>query len=94
LRQRHPVLALGDFQALYASPEGGHLYAFRRDLAGESAIVLFNVGHDAVTINLPVGADREGRLYTNHWGSGEYTVQGGKLKRVHVPARGAAVLIG
>ena len=94
LRHRHPVLSLGDFRALYASHEGGHLYAFRRDLGAESAVVVFNAGHHKATIDLPVDNDREGRVYTNRWGSGEYTVHGGKLHRVHIPARDAVVLIG
>jgi len=95
LRHRYPVLSLGDFQALYAAPQGqSAVYAFRRNLAGQTAIMIFNASQHGATLDLPVGAGLEGRLLSDVWLGGQYTVKRGKLARLTVPAREAVVLIG
>jgi cyclomaltodextrinase / maltogenic alpha-amylase / neopullulanase len=92
LRHRYPVLSLGSFQALYA--EHG-LYAFRRDSAQQSALVVFNASHHAATLNLQeVGSHLEGRLLTDVWQSGQWSVRQGKLAGLKIPARDAVILVG
>jgi neopullulanase len=91
LRHCYPVLSVGSFKTLYADH---HLYAFRRDLDGQTAVVVFNAGQQAASVDLEVGADLEGRLCVDMWQSGRYTVKRSKLAQVQVPAREAAVLIG
>ncbi len=91
MRHGHQVLSLGDFKALYADH---HLYAFRRDLDQQSAVVIFNAGHQAAVHDLDLlSAQDEGRTFTDVWQTGEYTVQAGKLTGVRVPAREAVVLV-
>ncbi len=91
MRHRYPVLSLGDFKALYADR---HLYAFRRDLDQQSAVVIFNAGHEAAVHDLDLlSAQDEGHTFTDVWQTGAYTVQAGKLTGVHVPAREAVVLV-
>ena len=50
LRHRHPVLRTGDFTPLYAQ---GQVYAFRRALGEQQAIVAFNAATQPQTIPLP-----------------------------------------
>ena len=65
-----------------------------RDLDGQSAVVIFNAGHEAAVHDLDLlSTQDEGRTFTDVWQTGEYTVQAGKLTRVHVPARQAVVLV-
>jgi len=91
MRHQYPMLSLGDFKALYADNQ---LYAFRRDWAGQTAVVVFNASLEAVVLDLEnMAANEAGRTFTDVWNSGQYRVADGKLASVRVPARDAVVLI-
>jgi cyclomaltodextrinase len=89
MRHRYPALSLGDFHTLAAT---GYCYAFRRQWQGETAIVAFNAGHEATTMELTVGDGLEGRTLTDVWQGGQVAVHQGTLT-VKTPARSAAVLV-
>ena len=85
------MLSLGDFKALYADNQ---LYAFRRDWAGQTAVVVFNANLEAAVLDLEgMAANEAGRAFRDVWNIGEYRVAGGKLASVRVPARDAVVLV-
>lgn len=99
MRHQYPVLSLGDYQTLQTDHA---IYAFRRTTADASAIIIFNVGHHATTVDLPVdlpvdliGKDLHtvDRCYRDVWQNGEYQMQGGRLPTISVPARDAVVLV-
>jgi neopullulanase len=96
LRHRYPVLSAGSFRTVTVAPATEphpHIYAFRRDLDGQTAIVVFNVGHHPVKLDLMAGADLDGRPCVDVWGKGKYKTRQGKLTGVRVPAREASILI-
>jgi neopullulanase len=90
LRREHAVLRTGDFGVLHAQK---NVFAFRRRLQEQTAIVAFNRGKkDAVVdINLPDGKD--GQVFHDAWNGGSTQVQGQTLKAVCIPPRSAAVFI-
>lgn len=91
MRHRYPVFSLGGFQALYADQ---HVYAFRRDLEKQTAVVVFNAGRQAVTVDIPVlKTTEEGRTFTDVWHSGQAVVKNGKLAGISIAARDAVVLV-
>jgi len=91
MRHRYPALSLGGFKALYADR---NLYAFRRDLDGQTAIVVFNVGKQAAVLDIELGEASETRhTFTDIWQTGQYHVNGDKLVGVRVSARDAVVLV-
>lgn len=90
LRHQNLVLRTGNFQPLYAE---GQMYAFKRMLDGSRAVVVFNAGGDAASVNLDLGSNRD-LPYYQAWpnGGGIHTVKNGQLQ-VEVPARDALVLL-
>ena len=52
LRRDHACLRRGDFETLYAE---GRVFAFRRSLNGEHAVVMLNAGESDVTVRVPLG---------------------------------------
>ncbi len=101
LRHAHPALSLGGYRLLYQQKG---VFGFQRDFGGESVVVLMNSNtQDATATVAPLDAPAEGNgaavppagtLYRDVWGSsGAYRLQGGKLARVRIPARDAAVLV-
>jgi neopullulanase len=93
LRHQHPVLSLGDYETLLADHG---IYAFRRTTADTSALIIFNVGRQPVTVDLTVNAFQGvDRRYQQAWPSGDGVVsmQGGRVRNLVVPARDAVVLV-
>ena len=91
LRQRYPVLRTGTFQTLEARDE---VYAFRRKLDRQEAVVIFNAGAEAAALNLAVPGIESAAL-SQAWpaGGGELCqVDDGRV-RVTVPGREALVLV-
>lgn len=91
LRQNHPVLRTGDFQAVYAK---GALCAFQRRLNGDDALVVFNQGESVETISM-VLPDERARTYRQAWPvdhAAKAHAHGGRL-RLTLPAREAVVLV-
>jgi hypothetical protein len=87
------VLSLGDYETLLADHG---IYAFRRTTADTSALIIFNVGRQPVTVDLTVNAFQGvDRRYQQAWPSGDGTVsmQGGRVRNLVVPARDAVVLV-
>jgi glycosidase len=58
LRKGHPCFTAGSFETLVAS---GRVYAFRRDLDEDAAIVVMNAGRDEAAVSIPVHAPPSGR---------------------------------
>ncbi len=57
LRKEHPCFALGSFETLLAE---GRVYAYRRSLGEDAAVVVLNAGRDEITVNVPVGGRAAG----------------------------------
>ena len=86
LRHRYPVLRAGTFEPLYAE---GTVYAFRRTLETEQAIVVFNADEGEARVRLDV----EAGTYTQVWpGGGSWTNDDEHID-VTVPGREAVVLV-
>ncbi len=51
LRKEHPCFASGDFEMVFAA---GDVYAYRRSLQGDIAIVVLNAGTDEVRMEVPM----------------------------------------
>lgn len=90
LRLRYPALSLGDYRTLYAEE---HLFAFRRTLDDETAIVIFNTSQERAPLNLHIGDDLAQRVFTPAWNGRQQTAKAGQLSRLRIPARDAVVLI-
>lgn len=85
MRHRYPVLSLGRIATLYADHT---IYAFQRTTADASALIIFNNGHQAATVDLAVKAlQGVNRRYRHVWQRGEEEMRDGKLTQVVVPAR-------
>jgi neopullulanase len=90
LRHRWRALRTGTFEALYAKD---NVYAFRRRLADEDLIVIFNVDSRPTRVDLSLGNDSVGNgSYEGIWNSGSYPALDDRLTGVRVPARDALVL--
>ncbi len=90
LRHKNPVLRRGRFETLLAQ---GNIFAFRRILNDQEAIVIFNTYEDScpIKLSLPEGA---AQTYQQKWpeeGPTHHAEQG-KLT-LHLPAREVLVLI-
>jgi glycosidase len=93
LRREHPALSTGDYINLgYDNAKDAYVYA-RKDSAGV-AVVGVSRNKDAQEIEVPVsGAIGDGTTLTDVLtGSGEYRVEGGKLK-LSVPGESAVLLM-
>ena len=91
LRKAHPSLQTGDFSILQAS---GQQVAYRRQLAGEETLVVFNAGKQPATIRLD--AAQLGHIrYRAAFPAGDqaYSVQGQALS-LALGAQSALVLVG
>lgn len=91
LRHRYPVLRTGSFEAVHAEE---WVYAFRRRLDEQEAVVVFNAGTEASAVTVEVPAVQADGL-SQAWPDDEemsFTVRAGQVD-VRVPARGAVVLV-
>jgi neopullulanase len=91
LRNQQPVLRIGDFEALYAD---GMVYAFRRELDGKHAIVVFNAGVEDEQVRISLNGV-EMNSFVQAWpviGEVTWRVENGELAGV-VTARSGLVLI-
>jgi neopullulanase len=91
LRHRYPVLRTGSFQTVQAA-DG--VYAFRRGLDGQEALVIFNAASDARTLDVPASEMATG-TWIQAWPAGGEDVRLGGIGplEVKVPARDALVLV-
>jgi neopullulanase len=92
LRHRYPVLRTGSFEHIYAK---GDVYAFRRVLGDEEAIVVFNTADSPTRLTLDLPEDGDS-AYTQAWplpGGHATATDQGKLG-VTVPAREMLLLMG
>lgn len=90
LRRTHEALRTGQMETLYAE---GKVFAFRRELRGEEAVVVFNAGRDDAKITLPTSDS--GEPFQQVWPVDtryEHTTTGNELACV-CPAREALVLV-
>jgi neopullulanase len=92
LRNAHPVLRTGDFAFLHAE---GTTAAYRRRLNGAEAVIAFNAGMKAKTLNLPA-ADLAHPAYRVAYPNGDGTrleVQAEAGLTLDLPAQGAIILL-
>jgi neopullulanase len=91
LRQAHPALRTGDFCILQAS---GQQVAYRRRLAGEEALVVFNAGKQPAQVTLDADQLGHGR-YTATFPAGQdvFLVNGPALN-LTLAGQSALVLVG
>jgi neopullulanase len=91
LRHDHPVLRTGSFNFIYAQ---GDIVAFHREVGGQEAVVIFNVGCDASELQIPTG-EISTLEFSQVWPKGNsqpFKVMNDKLS-IQIPAREAVVLI-
>ncbi len=91
LRRQHAVLRTGKFDVLHAE---GDLFAFRRRLGEQTAVVVFNRGPQNAQLDLALPDERSGRAFEDVWNGGSTQLQNHTLPSVSVPARSAAILVG
>jgi neopullulanase len=96
LRHSHEALSMGSYQTLLADRA---IFAFQRDSVGESVVVIINSDTRSTTVDIapalsPAGTPvTEGTRYQNLLdGAQHLQVQGGHLKAITIPARGAVLL--
>jgi hypothetical protein len=87
---------MGSYQTLLADRA---IFAFQRDSVGESVVVIINSDTRSTTVDIapalsPAGTPvAEGTRYQNLLdGAQHLQVQGGHLKAITIPARGAVLL--
>lgn len=90
LRHAHPALRRGSYETLYAHDD---VVAFARLANQESAVVLFNAGHEVRTVTLDVEDLLPDGTFSDVWGGLPGRVSHGKLRHVEIPARSAAVFV-
>jgi glycosidase len=90
LRRDHPVLRTGNFNIIYAEAD---VFAFQRQLDGETAIVAFNRGLQEANVDLPLTSSAPGRPYRDVWNEQEVEAQGETLKSVCIPPRAGVVIL-
>jgi hypothetical protein len=83
-------LRTGDFGVLHAAK---NVFAFRRRLEGQTAIVVFNRGKKDAVVDIPLPDGQDGHTWHDVWNGGSTQVQGQTLKAVCIPPRSAAVFI-
>jgi len=90
LRKAHPALRRGAYHRLYAR---GEVYAFGRQLAGDTVVVALNVSQAAHVVDIPVGALglADGPL-ANAWGGPSAEVAGGIVRQLSLPPRTGVAL--
>jgi neopullulanase len=92
IRHAHPVLRTGSFSTVHAV---GDVYAFRRELDGQEALVVVHAGADKAACRISVPAARA-REWAQVWpcdAARTYEAQEGQMD-LALPARDALVLIG
>lgn len=90
LRKKYRVLRRpGGYARLHAQ---GMVYAFARQLEGETVIVVLNAGDKPATLDLNVGTIlKDGIRAMEEWGGTARTVESGKLSGLEIPARDGGV---
>jgi cyclomaltodextrinase / maltogenic alpha-amylase / neopullulanase len=91
LRSEHPALRTGSFQFLYAAAQQT---AYRRNLAGEEMVVIFNAAKHSARVEVDAGL-LEHTCYRTVFpeGNATYSVDEHNLN-IHLAAQSALVLIG
>lgn len=90
LRKKYRALRRpGGYARLYAQ---GMVYAFARQLEGETVITILNAGDKPVTLDLNVGAIlKDGIHVAQEWGTGGRSVENGVLHALEIAAREGVV---
>lgn len=90
LRNKYRVLRRpGGYARLYAQEM---VFAFARQLEGETVIVILNAGDKPITLDLNVGAIlQDGAQLHREWERHTRTVQHGKASDIEIPARDGVV---
>ena len=90
LRRAHPALRRGSYHRLYAR-DG--VYAFGRQLDGDTLIVALNTAKETHMIDVPLGGLglSEGGV-SDVWGQSRYTVAGETLRQLKLAPRSGTVL--
>lgn len=89
LRRAHPALRRGSYRRLHA--EGG-VYAFRRDLEGDSVLVALNTAEAEQRIDLPAGGPRA--LWHDAWSGAWQKAENGMIRGLALGPRSGVVLLG
>jgi len=90
LRRAHPALRRGDFKVLYSEQD---VYAYARQLDGETVVVALNISRDTRNVSLPVNNVRkENAVLQNAWGQDRHTVTQGTLHDLKLAPRSGLVL--
>lgn len=90
LRHTHPALRRGQYLPLYAYED---IMTFGRRADGESAVVLFNAGHESRVLNLDVDGLLPDGVHTDVWGQVTGRVSHGVLRHMELSGRSAAVFV-
>lgn len=90
LRKKYRVLRRpGGYARLHTQ---GMVYAFARQLEGETIVVALNAGDKPATLDLNVGALlQESTRLKKEWGEETKVVEQGKLSQIEIPARDGVV---
>jgi neopullulanase len=92
LRNQQPVLRVGEFRTLFAADK---VYAFRRELDGKHAIVVFNAATEDEQVRIPLN-DVEANSFIQAWPTDReisWCVENGEISAV-LSVRSGLVLIG
>ncbi len=90
LRHAYPVLRRGEFERYYASDD---VCTFGRRLPDAAAVVAFNAGQEARTINIDTGDLLSDGFAEDVWNGGTVRVSNGIVRHVNLAPRSAAVLV-
>jgi neopullulanase len=90
LRRQHAVLRTGDFAIVHADK---NVFAFRRRIEGQTAIVAFNRGKKDAVVDIALPDCPDGHVFHDVWNGGSTQVHGKTLKAICVPPRSAAVFM-
>ncbi len=90
LRRQHAVLRTGDFAVVHADK---NVFAFRRQIDGQTAIVAFNRGKKDAVVDVALPDNQDGNVFHDVWNGGSTQVQGKTLKAICIPARSASVFM-
>jgi neopullulanase len=91
LRQSYPALRTGDFRILQAS---GRQVAYRRELAGEEVLVVFNAGMQPAQVTLDAGRLGHERYKMTFPAGGNVFAVEDRALRLTLEAQSALVLVG
>jgi hypothetical protein len=90
LRRQHAVLRTGDFAVAHADK---NVFAFRRQIDGQTAIVAFNRGKKDAVVDVTLPDKQGGNVFHDVWNGGSTQVQGKTMKAICIQTRSASVFM-